>query len=113
MTPPTLAQSVAPEDLQIGDFITVLSVVRELPPFLWSNCEFSLPPDELVRLKCVPEGAGLPMKVIAVCLPFVYVRCAGRTVQILDLRFAQVVRLDRKCAKEIWRHTKNRMVVSS
>jgi len=110
---PTLARSVAGEDLQIGEFISVLSVISEMPSFMWDSCDLSLRPEELIRLKYIPERAGHPLKIIGICLPFVYVRSSNKAVEILDLRLTQVVRLDRHCAKEIWRLTRKKTAVNN
>ena len=112
-TKPTLARSVAGEDLQIGEFISVLSVISEMPSFMWDSCDLSLRPEELIRLKYIPERAGHPLKIIGICLPFVYVRSSNKAVEILDLRLTQVVRLDRHCAKEIWRLARKRSAAAN
>jgi len=60
-TKPTLARSVAGEDLQIGEFISVLSVISEMPSFMWDSCDLSLRPEELIRLEYMdhtPEIVG-------------------------------------------------------
>ena len=60
-TKPTLARSVAGEDLQIGEFISVLSVISEMPSFMWDSCDLSLRPEELIRLEYMehtPEVVG-------------------------------------------------------
>ena len=110
---PTLARSVAGEDLQTGEFISVLSVISEMPSFMWDSCDLSLRPEELIRLKYIPERAGHPLKIIGICLPFVYVRSSNKAVEILDLRLTQVVRLDRHCAKEIWRLARRRSAAAT
>jgi hypothetical protein len=61
-----------------------------------------LPATELVRLKIIPTEAGTPLKVFAVCLPFIYAKTAAGDVRTLDLRRQQIVRLDRAAAKEVW-----------
>ena len=105
---PSLAQCVAGEDLQIGEYITCLTTTGEYLSCLWDTCGHTLPPDEVVRVRYIPPRAGQPLKIVGICLPFVYVQGAKiKTVEVLDLRMTQVVRLDRECAKEIWKLSKD------
>lgn len=105
----SLAQCVAGEDLQIGDYIAILNATFQLISSLWDRCDRS--PEEIIRVKYIPTDAGQPRKIVGVCLPFVYVKCANETSEIIDLRLTQVARLDRQCAKEIWKQTANRISV--
>jgi len=57
----------------------------------------------MVRLRLIPEHAGQPLKVIAICLPFVYAKTSKGEVTTVDTRQMQLVRLDRKCAKVVWK----------
>ena len=83
---PTAAATVAGEDLA---------------------CGASLSPHELVRLRIIPKTAGYPLRVIAICLPFVYAKTpSGKTVTI-DARRTQLVRLHRTCAKAIWKELRS------
>ncbi len=104
---PSLAQCVAGEDLQLGEFISMLTTTTEFLSHLWDRCDLTLSPSEVVRVKYIPHRAGTPLKILGICLPFVYVQGANKKVEVLDLRLTQVVRLDRACAKEIWKLTKN------
>ncbi len=54
-------------------------------------------------LKMIPRNAGHPLRVIAVCLPFVYAKTPRGETATIDTRRAQLVRLDRRCAKVIWK----------
>src|SRR5437763_81164 len=58
------AASVAPEDLNRGDYVAVLTEIVELPSFLWHEAPES-ERNELVRLRCIPSGSGMPLKVKA------------------------------------------------
>ncbi len=103
----TLAASVAGEDIACDDFIAVMNEIVELPSYLWSGCDVSLPPDELVRLRFLPCDAGEPRKVIAVCLPFVYAKEPDGSVVTLDVRRHRLMRLDRSCARAAWKQRKS------
>ena len=94
--------------MSCGDFVALLNSICELPSYLWDGCDASLRPQELVRLKLIPNDAGTPLKVFAICLPFIYARTAGGETKIIDLRRMQIVRLDRTSAKQVWGELKER-----
>lgn len=98
----TVAATIAGEDVACGDFVALHTSLFEVPSYLWDGCNASLPPHELVRLRMIPADAGQPLKVFAVCLPFVYARNTAGELKTLDLRREQIVRLDRGCAKAVW-----------
>jgi hypothetical protein len=94
------------EDIEHGDFITVSTELMELPSFFWCCCDSALPADEPVRLRFVPDQAGQPFKVVTLCLPFVYAKNASNKLITFDVRQQQLVRLDRKCARKVWKRLK-------
>jgi hypothetical protein len=98
----SIAATVAPEDLRCGDFVAVLSEIIELPSFLWSD---TLPSarSELVRLRRLPTEDRVPLKVKAICLPFIFVKSPGAQFQTIDVRLANLVRLERSYAKKVWK----------
>lgn len=103
---PTLAATVAGEDLNCGDYVALLNETICLPGYLanFFGCgEGGFAPQESIRYQSIPENAGQPLKVIAICLPFVYGTTASGGTVIIDIRRFQVVRLDRDCAKTIWK----------
>lgn len=102
----TVVARLSGEDIEHGDFITVSTELMELPSYLWCCCDTPLPADELVRLRFVPEQAGQPFKVVAVCLPFVYAKNASDKLITFDVRQQQLVRLDRKSARKVWKRLK-------
>lgn len=99
---------VAGEDLRPGDYVALFTQVCELPSYFWDDADFSLSPHELVRLTHIPREAGVPLKIVDVSLPFVYVIKPNRTVKTLDLRRTQLVRLAPQCAKKVWKRMKSR-----
>jgi hypothetical protein len=103
----SIAASVAPEDLKCGDFVAVLNEVVELPSFLWLD---SVPGtrEQLVRVRCLPSGSNLPLKIKAICLPFVFVQSVHGHGECLDIRRMQLVRLDDCYAKTVWRKVRQR-----
>jgi len=98
----SLAALVAHEDLRVGDFVTVLNEIVELPSFLWCD---SVPRDagELVRVRCCAIDGGMPLKVRAICLPYVYVKSPTGSIQTIDVRQVELARLKKRYSKMIWK----------
>lgn len=97
----SLAATVAPEDLRRGQFVAVLSEIIELPSFLWTEtfCGHS----ELVRIRYLPTENRVPLKVKAICLPYVFVKLPCGQHKTIDVRLASLVRLDKSYAKAVWK----------
>lgn len=103
----SLAVSVAPEDLRRGDFVGVLSEIVEVPSYLW--CESALAtPDQMIRYRRLADEGGVPRRVKAICLPFVFVKLPSGDYQTIDLRSTELVRLDRRYAKVVWKSQRSR-----
>lgn len=102
------SRSLAPEDLKRGDFVTILHEVVELPSFFWHADPQILRPDEPVRLLHHPADGGTPLKVRAVCLPFVFVKNPTGEQRVLDVRRHRLVRLSDKYARTVWKAMQNR-----
>ena len=98
-----VAARIAGEDIKPGDFVTILNEIIELPSFLWSCSGFSLPMDEPVCTRFMPRDAGLPLKVVTVCLPFVYAKRPRGGLATFDTRRQQLVRLDSKSGRVVWK----------
>lgn len=98
----TIAAMVAPEDLRRGDFVAILSEVVELPSFLWTET-LSCERDALVRIRYLPTDDRTPLKVKAICLPFVFVKQSSGQFKTLDIRLASLVRLEKGYAKGVWK----------
>ena len=100
-----VARSLAPEDLRCGDFVAILSETRE---YLWSCDTHAMPPSQPVRLQWQAWDGGTPLKVKAICLPFVFVRTPRGKHQTLDIRQCQLVRLDPDYAKLVCAKSRRR-----
>lgn len=101
----SVAALVAPEDLRRGDFVTVLSEIVELPSFLW--CEMlATDRSELVRLRRLPTDDRAPMKVKAICLPFIFVKLPKGQFRTIDIRLTSLVRLEKNYARTVWKTLK-------
>ncbi|OYP34162.1 hypothetical protein [Rhodopirellula sp. MGV] len=94
---------VAGEDIRPGDFVTVLNEMIELPSFLWGCSAGIVSAEEPIRSVYKPQDAGNPSKVVAVCLPFVYVKRAFGGIRVFDTRRHQLVRLDRQTGRMVWK----------
>ena len=101
----SVAALVAPEDLCRGDFVAVLSEVVELPSFLWTET-LSSGRDELIRVHRLPTEDRVPLKVEAICLPFIFVKLPSRQFQTIDVRLAKLVRLEKGYAQTVWKALK-------
>ena len=99
----TVAARIAGEDINQGDYVSVLNEIVELPSFMWSCSAASLPVEEPVRIRYMPSEAGQPFKVVAVCLPFVYAKRPKGGVITFDTRQQQLVRLDRENGRSVWK----------
>ena len=102
----TVAARVAGEDIALGDFVAVTSEVIEFPSWFWSCSSATLDPNEPVRVQFLSFDAGQPYKVIGVCLPFVYGKSHCGEVVVMDTRRRRLVRLDRTCARAVWKDMK-------
>ena len=103
-----MARALAPEEIRRGDFVAVLYVISEWPSFFWS-CDAALAPrDELVRICSTPHGESQPLKVRAVCLPFVLAKAPSGEQKTLDVRRCRLARLERRYARTAWKAAKRR-----
>ena len=99
----TLARRVAAEDIARGDYLAELNEIYQAPPFLW-QCESRLTAStEPVAIRFRSQDAGQPLRVIAICLPFVLAKLPSGGRRTLDLRGVELVRLDRHYARRAWK----------
>jgi hypothetical protein len=101
--PSTLARTLAPEEIRRGDFVTLLSVTYEVPSYFWDADAVTLPRDEPVRIRCMAERSGVPLKVRGVCLPFVLVKEPRGERSTLDVRKCRLAKLDPSYAADAWK----------
>ncbi len=101
----SLAKSLAPEDVRVGDYVAPLHETYDCPSFLW--CDAGLEDRaETVPIRIVAQESGDPLKVRAVCLPYVLVKHPARGSFTLDVRTYQLARLDRVFAAKAWKSLK-------
>ncbi len=100
----TLAATIkSPEGIRIGDYVAVMRATQDLPSFLWCSESSGLSPEQPVRYHAIPEDSGVPLKVRAICLPFLHVRNPRGRHLTLDIRRHQLARLCRSYAKQVIR----------
>lgn len=103
-----LARALAPEEIRRGDFVAVLYVISEWPSFFWPSDSALERRDELVRICSTPHGESQPLKVRAVCLPFVLAKTPTGAQKTLDVRRCRLARLENRYARTAWRAAKRR-----
>lgn len=95
----TLSKSVAPEDIRPGQYITLLREVHEFVN-LWAASDPLIKRDLLLRAEFIAEDAGLPLRVVSVCLPFVLAEAPNQKHRTLDTRRYAIARLDENYARK-------------
>ncbi len=98
----TTACPLAPEDVRPGDYVTRHDVIVEIPSFMWCGDATLLPPHEPVRSMYRANDAGEPLRVAAVCVPYVLVRPVRGRQFVLDLRKVRLARLDLAFGMQAW-----------
>ena len=98
-----LAALVAPEDLRCGDFVAILTVIQEWPSFFWClDSEWSAR-EQPVRMERTGTDDCAPLKIKAVCLPFVFVKDTAGKYRTLDVRLCRLARLSPEYAGKVWK----------
>lgn len=99
----TVARTVYPEDLSVGDSVVLSHVTVEYASFNWCGADLTVrPPEEPIVITYQPFwDKHEPMKVKAVCLPFVLCKTVEKKHCVLDLRQVKVARVDRGFAKAV------------
>jgi hypothetical protein len=98
-----LAASVAPEDLRCGDFVAVLTVIQEWPSFFWCLDSELSAREEPVRVVRTGTDDCAPLKIKAICLPFVFVKDVSGKYRTLDVRLCRLARLSPDYAQKVWK----------
>ena len=93
---------VAFEDLKVGQFVTVSHTTVE---FICALSEPSGMTSELVPNRATFLGfeAGVPLKVLAICQPFVTVEDQDGELRSLDLRADRLAKVSRRYGKDVFK----------
>ena len=105
----SLAATVAPEDLRCGKFVAALNEVVEYAPFLWRD-SIPVEHEEPIRLRFLSAGGGIPLRIVAICLPFVFVKSPYGQSFTIDVREYQLVRIKKRYAKIVWKNLREHRV---
>lgn len=92
-----------PEDLSVGDHIVLSEVSYQYATFNWCGADMSIrSPEEPIEITYYPSwDKHEPMKVKAVCLPFVLCKTVEKKHCVLDLRQVKVARVDDNFATSV------------
>ena len=99
----SLAKTLAPEDVCVGDYVAPLYEAYDYPSFCWCSDAVIVDRQQTVRIEFMAREGGVPLKVIAVCLPFVLVKRPQGKPRTLDVRQVKLARLDNKYASKAWK----------
>lgn len=93
-TQSTAAKLLHPEDISVGDDVTLAMQSYDYPSFVWAMADPTImPPDQTIRLSYTPQEISKPFKVVAVCLPFVLCEKVDGKFITFDVRNVQLMRL--------------------
>ncbi len=98
-----IARDVAPEDIAVGDYVTVAHVTYEFVRL----CDRSF--DDAVKTQRVTlmcPSAGQPWKVVSICLPYLFVRAPEGHHDTLDVRRHRLARLSEAYGNEAFKRLK-------
>lgn len=90
---PTVTRRLPAEDIRIGSYVTVVQQVTEVISCLWCGETAAADRAQPVLYRHTPDDSGEPKKVLAVCLPFVFVEDLHGTPSTIDLRYAELTLL--------------------
>ncbi len=98
----SVARRLSPEDICVGDCVMVSEIQYELPSFLWCDSDpMRTPPELPVRISFRASTDFGPLKVKAVCLPFVLCKSISTGARkLLDIRQVQLMRLANNFERE-------------
>lgn len=64
---------------------------------------FSPPPGDSLSRQREPTARQVPLKVRAICLPFVFVKLPSGEFKTIDVRLVKLARVKRKYARMVWK----------
>ncbi|MEM6799448.1 MAG: hypothetical protein AAF589_08030 [Planctomycetota bacterium] len=105
---PTVAKPLAPEDIAPGDYVAVLDRQFEFPAVVWYADRSLAGEDQVIRLRLRPREPSGPLRVVEVCLPFVFVQTPKGGHQTLDIREVHLARLDAECSRRVCKALESR-----
>ena len=98
-------QAIHPEDLNVGDHVTVLQQSHQIGTFAWCGIDaHQFPPHELIELTARSEFEAL--KVNDICFPFLLCTGLESETRIIDTRSNQIGKLAPSFVKSLKQATK-------
>lgn len=95
----SISRAIAPEDIRPGMYVVVLCVIHEyMLVDGWDPTVSSRP--RTLRVNCLCGADGDPLRVVAVCLPFVQVECPEGRLRALDVRQQKLAAVSESYALE-------------
>ena len=89
----TVTRRLSAEDIQVGSYVTVVQQITEVISCLWCGETASADRAQPVLYRHSPDDSGEPKKVLAVCLPFVFVEDLHGTPATIDVRHTELTLL--------------------
>ena len=104
-----LAKSLPADDIRLDDYVAQLRIIYQYPSYLWNGADTTtLPPNQPVTIEWNQSTEEAPLRVKAICLPFVFVQTVDDRYRTLDVRRETLVRLDADYGDFVWKTLKNR-----
>ena len=94
-----IARSLAPEDIRRRDYVAALYETWQILPCVIDGALRDVEP---ISVSLLPYPTAAPYRVVAVCLPFVFVEDAFGGGTSLDVRGVRLVRVGDRYAKRVW-----------
>lgn len=94
-----VSRQVRPDDLRVGDFVAVLSETYEWPS-IFGACDRFAPSS--CRATMIPNETADPVRVEAVCVPFVFVVDPAGEHSVLDIRRIRLARVARRFGRTVF-----------
>ncbi len=103
-----VARRLAGEDVRQGQFVSVLYETVGFPSFFWCGDSAVAARSELVHIRRHSPWGGVPLKVKAVCLPFVFVKPPTGKSFPIDVRQSELVHLPQQYGELVWKRMKRK-----
>ena len=98
-------RAIHPEDLNVGDHVTVLQQIHQIPTYAWCSVDaHQFPPDEVIELATRSYFEALKVKDI--CFPFLLCTGLASETRVIDTRSNQIGKLAPSFVRNLKKATK-------
>ena len=98
-------RAIHPEDLNVGDYVTVLQQSYQFGTFAWCGIDMhQFPPDELIEISA--RSVFEALKVKDICFPFILCTGLEGETRIIDTRSHQIGKLAPSFVRSLKKATK-------